>query len=195
MPSVLTPSSRQFAIVIGALPQTPPPFLSWHKKGGKKGQDCGRFARKMVVRKAQIVQLVEVRSSFYKSERAWHELQLRTGTIFNRLPRLFFGSPAEVEDQEVIIINQWINILTDSRFLKTFSLNSFSLCSFYCLQQWTIDNWQQISRLLLPIAYCLLPLRFPFAVSDSLKSFSLNSFSLCSFYCLLPIAYGGFRLP
>jgi len=143
----------QFPIAIGALPQTPPPFLSWHKKGGKKSQDCARFARKIVVRKAQIVQLVEVRWSFYKDERAWHELQLRTRTIFNRLPRLFFGSSAEVEDQEVIIINQWINILTDSRFLKTFSLNTFSLCSFYCLFPWS-----------------------------SLNAFSLNTFTLCSFY-------------
>jgi len=96
-------------IAIGALPQTLPPFLSWYKKGGKKGQDGARFARKMVVRKAQIVQLVEVRWSFYKGERAWHELQLRTGTIFNRLPRLFFGSPDEVEGREVIGNDQWID--------------------------------------------------------------------------------------
>jgi len=113
-PSALIPSAWQFPNAIGALPQTLPPFLSWHKKGAKKSQDCARFARKIVVRKAQIVQLVEVRWSYCTFEKAWHELQLRTGTIFNRLPHLFFGSPAEVEGQEVIGNDPWIDFFLTS---------------------------------------------------------------------------------
>jgi hypothetical protein len=78
-PSALTPSPCQFPNVIGALSQTLPPFLSWHKKGGKKGQDCARFARKIVVRKAQIVQLVEVWWSFYKRKKVCTNFNFEQG--------------------------------------------------------------------------------------------------------------------
>ena len=111
----------------------------------------------MVVRKAQIVQLVEVRSSFYKGERAWHELQLRTGTIFNRLPRLFFGSPAEV-DHRITHKEYAMN-----RFLHA-SAWQFLLTSTIDSGQWTIDNetaYLQIPDSLKPSAWqFLLPIAF-----------------------------------
>ena len=130
-PSALTPFILAVSIAYWGVAPNPTSFFVLTQKRGKKGQDVARFARKIDVRKAQIVQLVEVRWSFYKGERAWHELQLRTGTIFNRLPRLFFGSSAEVE---------WRGIH------KKWSMNRF-FHAFYS-GQLTID-----SRLLLPIAY------------------------------------------
>jgi len=57
----LTPSAWQFPIAIGALPQTLPPFLSWHKKGAKKGQDYARFARKTWFGKLKLSTLLKVR--------------------------------------------------------------------------------------------------------------------------------------
>jgi len=166
------------SLAIGALPQTLPPFLSWHKKGGKKGQDCARFARKMVVRKAQIVQLVEVRWSGCKCEKDWHELQLRTGTIFNRLPRLFFGSPAKVDHR-----------ITHKEYAMYRFLHAIWWTNYYWLQQLTMDNWQltmkrQISRLLFLNAFSLYT--FSLAFPDCLNAFSLNTFGLAISiaYCL-----------
>jgi len=103
---------------------------------------------------------------------------------------------------------QWNGRWADSWFLKTFSLNTFSLGVPYCLQQLTMDSWQltmkrQMSRLLflnsfilntfslaVSIAYCLL--RFQIALTPSALTPSAWQF-------LLPIAsavpYCLFRLP
>jgi len=80
---------------------------------------------------------------------------------------------------------QWNSKLADFWFLKTFSLNVFGLTVYIAFNngQLKIDSWHWNNRL--TDYYCLLPiaLKFTVAVSDSLKTFSLNTFIQSVRYC------------
>ena len=80
----------------GASAPNPDLLFVLTQKVSKKVKTTPASLEKLSFGKLKSSKLVEVRPSGCNYERAQHELQLHTRTIFNRLLLLFFGLPAEV---------------------------------------------------------------------------------------------------
>ena len=108
IPDLLFASSAFICFGVGDLRFAP---IALTQKVSKKVKTPPASLEKFAFGRLKSSKLVEVRPKDCNCESEQHELQLQTRTIFNRLPLLFFGSPAEVARQRAASICEIFHFL------------------------------------------------------------------------------------